>query len=303
MKCKFMKNMTISHKGAKITGQRRCGQCTACRITRKQEYQLRIILESRLHEHSSFVTLTYNDNYYPEGGNLSKRDLQLFIKRLRKRLKVPIKYFAVGEYGENTHRAHYHLIIFGAQYQYLEYHVRRAWSEFLDINRAEPDADENYEEMGMIECAQANSARAAYVARYTVKKMTSMQDERLDGRQPEFQIHSNNLALKYAHKLADQLVDSDDVIGTSGMTPYIRLHKLPIGVRTEGKLLPLDKYMRQAIIDRICETLGIEPPSIMEVAMVSHSRKFRDMYVNAEYDPYHYEAKLDRQTKRKKGEL
>lgn len=58
-----------------------------------------------------FLTLTYNDEHLPPGAQLSKRDLQLFIKRLRK-VNPGIKYFAVGEYGTDKGRPHYHLVIF-----------------------------------------------------------------------------------------------------------------------------------------------------------------------------------------------
>lgn len=58
-----------------------------------------------------FITLTYDDEHLPPGAELSKRDLQLFIKRLRKR-NPGIRYFAVGEYGSQKGRPHYHAVIF-----------------------------------------------------------------------------------------------------------------------------------------------------------------------------------------------
>lgn len=42
---------------------------------------------------------------------LQKRDIQLFIKRLRKRTNEKIRYFAVGEYGPVHFRPHYHLLL------------------------------------------------------------------------------------------------------------------------------------------------------------------------------------------------
>lgn len=61
-----------------------------------------------------FVTLTYSD---PPLGDfalptLVKKDVQDFMKRLRKRIRDPIKYYLCGEYGENTCRPHYHVIFF-----------------------------------------------------------------------------------------------------------------------------------------------------------------------------------------------
>lgn len=58
-----------------------------------------------------FLTLTYNDEHLPEGGELSLYDLQTFIKRLRKE-NPGIRYFAVGEYGTDLDRPHYHAVLF-----------------------------------------------------------------------------------------------------------------------------------------------------------------------------------------------
>lgn len=47
---------------------------------------------------------------------LSKRDVQLFLKRLRKYVykntRERLRYFIVGEYGPKTYRPHYHLLLF-----------------------------------------------------------------------------------------------------------------------------------------------------------------------------------------------
>lgn len=84
----------------------------ACRINRTEEWAIRI--EHELHgKDGCFVTLTYDDSNLPEGNTLVKSDLQKFIKRLRWHIAKPIKYYACGEYGENTDRAHYHMIIIG----------------------------------------------------------------------------------------------------------------------------------------------------------------------------------------------
>lgn len=59
-----------------------------------------------------FGTLTYRKE--PECG-LCKRDVQLWLKRVRKRFSLlglpKFRYVVVGEYGKTTHRAHYHIIM------------------------------------------------------------------------------------------------------------------------------------------------------------------------------------------------
>lgn len=71
--------------------------------------------EASLHDSNSFITLTYDEEHIPLDHGLSKRDLTLFFKRLRKMLEPKkIRYFACGEYGDGeTKRPHYHAIIFG----------------------------------------------------------------------------------------------------------------------------------------------------------------------------------------------
>lgn len=90
-----------------------CGKCYQCRKVRAEEWAYRIVDESRYHKENSFVTLTYDEKHEPKisvrygenypvvkVGVLSKRDVQLFIKRVRKRYDNKIKYYMVGEYGD-----------------------------------------------------------------------------------------------------------------------------------------------------------------------------------------------------------
>lgn len=93
----------------------KCGQCYECKHERARNWTYKIYLESLEHTEKCFITLTYRDN---KGGRqqVEKRELQLFIKRLRKKIApTRIKYFAAGEYGEKKGRAHYHIIIMGYQ--------------------------------------------------------------------------------------------------------------------------------------------------------------------------------------------
>jgi hypothetical protein len=72
--------------------------------------------EKRIHFASAFVTLTYEDKWLPASGSLCKRELQLFMKRLRKQRGSGLRFFGCGEYGEQTHRPHYHLLLFNTDF-------------------------------------------------------------------------------------------------------------------------------------------------------------------------------------------
>lgn len=91
-----------------------CGRCLACRIRRVSEWSTRLECELDYYKDSCFVTLTYDDENIPDGGSLKKKHLQDFFKRLRFHLvNIKIRYFSVGEYGDETERPHYHCLIFG----------------------------------------------------------------------------------------------------------------------------------------------------------------------------------------------
>lgn len=87
-----------------------CGKCTECQENYSREWAFRCVQEASFYPQSCFCTLTYSDNPVM----LVKKDLQDFIKRLRRRLEpLKIRYFACGEYGSKGLRPHYHIMIFG----------------------------------------------------------------------------------------------------------------------------------------------------------------------------------------------
>lgn len=88
-----------------------CGKCAFCLKKAIDAWCLRLGHEMEVSSSAFFITLTYDNEHLPPGEDLSKRDLQLFIKRLRKR-NPAIRYFAVGEYGTEKGRPHYHAVIF-----------------------------------------------------------------------------------------------------------------------------------------------------------------------------------------------
>lgn len=97
-----------------------CGKCAACKERRKSEWLLRNCLEFISSNGAVFFTLTYDDEHVKYGllengiryAKVCKRDIQLFLKRLRKSLGYKIRYFLISEYGPTTLRPHYHGIIY-----------------------------------------------------------------------------------------------------------------------------------------------------------------------------------------------
>lgn len=87
-----------------------------------REWAIRITHESQMYESNCFLTLTYDDPRLPAHGQLVKRDLQLFFKRLRK-AGHKFRYVAAGEYGELKRRPHFHVALFGMDFRHdrIEY--------------------------------------------------------------------------------------------------------------------------------------------------------------------------------------
>lgn len=86
-----------------------------CRLAYSREWAIRITHEAQMHDRNCFLTLTYDDANLPKHGQLVKRDLQLFFKRLRKCMGS-FRYVATGEYGEVRRRPHFHAAIFGMDF-------------------------------------------------------------------------------------------------------------------------------------------------------------------------------------------
>lgn len=135
-----------------------CGGCLGCRTEAAQAWALRCHLELHAHRAAVFTTLTYDDDHCPP--SLRKRDLQLFLKRLRRAAEpLRLRFFASGEYGETTARPHYHAILFGPQLEQGRRLVDNAWR------------DTDGRSIGFTETAPVTPARIAYCAGYTSKKI------------------------------------------------------------------------------------------------------------------------------------
>lgn len=116
---------------------------------------------------NSFITLTYNDTHIPTHGSLNYADLQKFWKRLRKALKK-VRYYAVGEYGDDSLRPHYHACVFG-----------HAFTEDRTILRQEPSllwTNPLLEEawgLGHVSVGALTFESAQYTASYVTKKLNN----------------------------------------------------------------------------------------------------------------------------------
>lgn len=146
-----------------------CGRCIGCRLERSRMWATRLMFERQLHDEACFVTLTYNDENAPFPPSLDYPQVQKFLKRLRFRLRRKIRFFAVGEYGSENARPHYHLILFGVDF-----------SDSRSFYKLSPSGENLFrspvlEELwpfGFSSIGDVTFESCAYCARYCLKKVT-----------------------------------------------------------------------------------------------------------------------------------
>ena len=133
-------------------------------------------------DRNCFVTLTYNDEHLPANGSLNKRDITLFLKRLRKRYGKGIRYYQCGEYGELLSRPHHHAILFNHDFE-----DKQLWSVRGGVRLYRSASLEQLWPYGYSTIGDVTFESAAYVARYVVKKITGEREgEHYRGKMPEF---------------------------------------------------------------------------------------------------------------------
>lgn len=161
-----------------------CGKCIGCRLDYSRKWADRMMLELESEKKGIFVTLTYNnencpwsqfdEEYNPIFATLSKRHVQLFMKKLRKELTkedIKIRFFASGEYGPKTLRPHYHLIIFGIGLSDIGDLQPHGWNDLKQPYFISEWLEKIWSR-GHVLISDVSFETCAYVARYVTKKMT-----------------------------------------------------------------------------------------------------------------------------------
>lgn len=143
-----------------------CGQCVGCRLEKSRQWAIRCMHEKSMHDRNVFLTLTYDDANLPAGGTLVKRDLQLFMKRLRKMFGSGVRFYACGEYGERSGRPHYHLLLFNCEFTDKVFYKRAKRGEKLYTS----EIVRSLWPFGFNVVGDVSFDSAAYVARYLLQK-------------------------------------------------------------------------------------------------------------------------------------
>lgn len=193
-----------------------CGKCWACRADYVENWRARLSFEMQ-GKQSVMVTLTYNDDCLVDNKQISKDEMQRYIKRLRKDLdgRKNFKYFLSGEYGDNdnTFRPHYHLMLLGLSYADKPI-IEKAWGK------------------GFVTVKPCNADACKYILKYILKQ-----------KDPKSEI--NQLCDDKGYQKPFLLMSKG--IGKLYMLTHFDTLRKDGGYYDKGKLKPLPRYYRNGL--------------------------------------------------------
>jgi hypothetical protein len=197
-----------------------CGKCIECLRSRQSAWAFRLKQELKQSLSSVFLTLTYEDQPISFNGHptLEPIDLKNFWKRLRKKSTLhKIKYYAVGEYGSNTLRPHYHAIVFNIQHNLL----------------SNPDTLQDIWKHGTVHIGESNQLTMNYTASYIMKgSWQPLADH--DDRYPNFARMSQGLGKSYL---------------TPSIIKYHKSNLIPFAQQSDNTLINLPRYYKEKIFN------------------------------------------------------
>lgn len=236
-----------------------CGLCRACRLNFSSYWSQRLMHEKKFHDRATFITMTYDDEHLPKGENLSKRDVQLFLKRLRKKIFPRLtRYFIAGEYGDQNDRPHYHGVLFG-------------------VDKSEADMLREVWQNGFVYCGTVTEDSCTYVGKYIMKKLlgSSSINYDLSGVEPEFSLKSNRPGIggKYAEKYLDEMSNRGFNYVKGNKAPLPRFYRSKILASDEGYVKLESRRLEHDHADRAERILKIKEVGYSKLDEIELSRR------------------------------
>ncbi len=248
-----------------------CGQCPPCKHRRVNDWVFRLEREEERSTSSHFITLTYDTDHVPITSNgfmtLHKRHFQLFMKRLRKNQQTKMKYYAVGEYGDQKYRPHYHAIIFNVE----------------DINYFQKEWI-----YGTVHLGDAQKDSMAYTAKY-IDKLKRIPIHGRDDRQKEFSLMSLGLGSNF---MTENMINW-----------YLEDYTRNYVINSTGHKQALPRYYRRKMFENNTKHLDKQLLHIQSVIKEKEElsiKEFEELYPNDQsitYEQWVESAKYGRYTK------
>ncbi len=191
-----------------------CGKCRECKMDYAKQWANRMVLESQDWPRNLFFTATYNNDNLPFSVSsglptLDKRDVQLFMKRLRKEFEPrKIRFYFAGEYGSRTHRPHYHAILFNVGLEDFPDRKIHSYNELKQPLYYSSKLEKLWGN-GFILMSDVTWKTCNYVARYVDKKAVHEEIPMSNGDfdwEPEFSLSSRRPGI--GMRKAEELLSS-----------------------------------------------------------------------------------------------
>lgn len=270
-----------------------CSNCDPCRARRSRDWQFRLYQEYRHAETAYFLTITYDDETLPTWtdpdtgeikANLSIRDIQLFVKKLRKkqnawqkdqdRDKRQLRYYLVGEYGDRTDRAHYHMMLFNLEPE-LKHKLDDIWKN------------------GVVHIGTCNAKTIAYTLKYVLKTDID--------RNSQYQIR-NGLKRQNPFSLSSKR----PAIGHRYLETHGKYHRVTdtLTVRDINQnTIPLPKYYKDKIFGKIQKDRlnSKQLKSVDEIQMKRDLKIIKKMQIPEKYYTDQLRAYLRKRAKIKRN--
>lgn len=199
------------------------------------------------------LNLTYDEDNLPKHGQLVKADLQKFFKRLRKG-GYKFRYVASGEYGDLSRRPHFHIALFGQDFE----SDRLAFGSSNGDKTYTSKTVSRYWPQGNHLIGTLNFESAAYIARYILKKIkasdkvsplplhVNQQDGEMTFPNPEFLIMSKGISKGWFHDyfMSDVFPNASVITAQGSRAPVPRYYKNLL--KELGHDLSLDMQFRSS---------------------------------------------------------
>lgn len=219
-----------------------CRKCINCQLRNSREWTIRNTLELKNYEDRAlFITLTYSDSglvYSRTNGQVATlyyEDVQYFFKRLRKQFdKKEIRFYLAQEYGSISLRPHYHIILYGLDFNDLQFDDFKVnlyknnengqplyQSDFLDSIWYRHN-DKNKTLLGMITVGAVSPESISYVAHYCTKKI-DFKNYELMGVEPQKNVMSRKrgIGFDYFDQKKDSIYNLDSFIYHNNNMSYV----------------------------------------------------------------------------------
>lgn len=222
------------------------------------------------HEENAFVTLTYGDEFLPPDGHLDATHLQLWLKRFRRAIAPHrVRFFAVGEYGSESLRPHYHLCMFGVSAQSV-FETPGGWAT------GEQLVHDTWGK-GHVLVGEFTPATAGYVTGYVTQKLSDRSSGLKDHLIPEFA----RMSLRPGIGANSMLTLAKALNNSYGIDFMENNGDIPKDLKVAGRKIPLPRYL----IAKLRQAVGFTEEYIAEIkqqATMDKSLEVLALYTNAE---------------------